>query len=293
MPQWQEIDRKISIALDTDYATTDSISVGGGCINEAYQVSNGDSEYFVKLNSADKESMFAAEAAGLEEIITSNSVLAPKAICWGSTNSHSYIVMESLALGGSQNSSALLGQQLAQMHKSTASEFGWKIDNTIGSTPQPNKRNSDWIRFFAKSRLGFQLDLAKRKGCNHSLIDNGLLLIDSVNSFFSSYNPAPSLLHGDLWSGNYGVTQSGQPVIFDPAVYYGDREADIAMTELFGGFGGDFYSSYNETWPLDEGYQTRKTLYNLYHILNHYNMFGGGYEKQANSMIQKLTSETA
>jgi fructosamine-3-kinase len=108
---------------------------------------------------------------------------------------------------------------------------------------------------------------------------------------FADYQPMPSLLHGDLWSGNYAVTQAGEPIIFDPAVYYGDREADLAMTELFGGFSQRFYAAYNETWPLDSGYQLRKTFYNLYHILNHFNMFGGGYARQAERMIEQLLSD--
>lgn len=294
MHQWQHIDQNISKSLGEDFITSNHRSVGGGCINDAYIISNGESAFFVKLNATNMEPMFAAEAAGLNEIIASNSIHAPKPICWGSTTSQSYIVMESLKLGGNQSAAtSKLGQQLALMHKKSLANFGWKMDNTIGSTAQPNTNNTNWQDFFARTRLGFQLELAKNKGCRHSLTNKGTQLVENLSAFFSSYSPAPSLLHGDLWSGNYAVMESGQPVIFDPAVYYGDREADIAMTELFGGFGRGFYDAYNEAWPLDAGYSVRKTLYNLYHILNHYNLFGGGYENQAEKMTEKLLSEIA
>jgi protein-ribulosamine 3-kinase len=294
MAQWQQINQAISEKLGEDFSAHSQRPVGGGCINDAYVISNGASRFFVKLNAAGMESMFAAEAAGLQEILASKSVYAPAPVCWGTTGSQSYIVMEALDLNGSAGSAnSRLGQQLALMHKQSAPGFGWKMDNTIGSTPQPNANNPDWLNFFARSRLGFQLALAEKKGCDRNLVSKGAELIETMGAFFSDYQPRPALLHGDLWSGNYGVLASGQPVIFDPAVYFGDREADIAMTELFGGFGRGFFDAYNEAWPLDAGYPVRKTLYNLYHILNHYNMFGGGYQAQALGMVERLLSETS
>jgi len=292
MDQWHFIDQDISTALGTNFKTTSSRSVGGGCINDAFSISDGVLEFFVKLNSPENENMFAAEAAGLNEIRESKSVYAPKPLCWGSSGVRSYIVMESLALGGkSTNAGVTLGQQLARMHKKSAQVYGWKMDNTIGSTRQPNTTSDNWLDFLGQRRLGFQIDLAEQNGCRHSLRSKGEKLIENLRSFFSGYSPLPSLLHGDLWSGNYAVTVAGHPVIFDPAVYFGDREADIAMTELFGGFSRGFYDAYSHDWPLDSGYSVRKTLYNLYHILNHFNLFGGGYESQAEQMIDKLLSE--
>jgi fructosamine-3-kinase len=199
--------------------------------------------------------------------------------------------MEYLPFGGGRSATAL-GEQLSAMHQHTAEEFGFHVDNTIGSTPQNNAPDDDWVRFWQQRRLGDQLEIARRNGCGSRLIDGVERLIERVPLFFASYQPRPSILHGDLWSGNYSYTADGQPVIFDPATYYGDREADIAMTELFGGFGGEFYSAYNQSWPLDDGYRIRKTLYNLYHIINHFNLFGGGYLAQAESMTQRLLSET-
>lgn len=292
MKMWQQIDQEISNILGTRFVSSKHSPVGGGCINEAYTISDGSQTFFAKLNLIELAPMFVAEAAGLLEIIDSTSVRAPKPICWGATENHSYLVMESLALGGnSRDASAILGQQLALMHKKMSAQFGWKMDNTIGSTHQPNTYNKNWLSFYGESRLAYQLELASKKGCAASLTDKGEKLLDLFHNFFTTYAPRPSLLHGDLWSGNVAVLTSGQPTIFDPAVYYGDRETDLAMTELFGGFGQGFYDAYNETWPLDPGYATRKTLYNLYHILNHFNLFGGVYGTQAEHMTSQLLSE--
>jgi len=197
--------------------------------------------------------------------------------------------MEYIPLGG-KDSGLKLGQQLAAMHRKSWDKFGWFRDNTIGSTPQPNTPTDNWVEFYREHRLRFQLDLAADNGGNR-LLDQGEHLMGSLDAFFPDYDPLPSLLHGDLWGGNYSTDRDGNPVIFDPATYYGDREADIAMTELFGGFPNDFYSTYNQAWPLDAGYSTRKTLYNLYHVINHFNLFGGGYLSQADHMISDLLSE--
>ena len=177
------------------------------------------------------------------------------------------------------------------MHRITTDRFGWWRDNTIGSTTQVNTQEDNWLDFWRDHRLGFQLDLAERNGGGKRLRDSGEALMDSLPALLQGQPVEASLLHGDLWSGNYFYTTGGQPAIFDPAVYYGDREADIAMTELFGGFGRDFYAAYRNAWPLDDGYSMRKTLYNLYHVLNHFNLFGGGYLSQAGTMIDQLLSE--
>jgi len=174
------------------------------------------------------------------------------------------------------------------MHKTTSPQFGWSRNNTIGSTPQVNNYESSWIDFWQQHRLGFQLELARQKGASDALYTKGKELSAELEQLFIGYQPEASLLHGDLWSGNYAYLKNAEPVIYDPAVYYGDRETDIAMTELFGGFSTEFYSAYNEVWPLDKGYQQRKKLYNLYHILNHYNLFGGGYVLQAENMVDQL-----
>ena len=177
------------------------------------------------------------------------------------------------------------------MHQQPQAYFGWHIDNTIGSTPQHNDREHDWPTFWQQQRLAKQLTFAANNGAGGSLQKKGQKLLENLAVFFDGYTPIPSLLHGDLWSGNAAADEQGNPVMFDPASYYGDRETDIAMTELFGGFNTDFYSAYQAEYPLDSGYKVRKTLYNLYHILNHFNLFGGGYQSQAESMIDILLAE--
>jgi fructosamine-3-kinase len=168
----------------------------------------------------------------------------------------------------------------------TAKGFGWEQNNTIGSTPQLNNWTSDWVEFFAEYRIGYQFQLAQRRGGHFPQQEQLIAAIPKL----LNHQPQPSLVHGDLWGGNAAVTTSGEPVILDPATYIGDREVDLAMTELFGGFPAAFYRGYNEAWLLDDGYKQRKTLYNLYHILNHFNLFGGGYASQANRMIEQILS---
>jgi len=273
-----------------DFVCTDHQSIGGGCINSAYRLDSKSTSYFVKVNAANMLDMFSAEAAGLKAIADTHTIHVPTPLCHGMVDNQSYIAMEFLNSGGSRNNQ-LLGEQLAAMHQSTSDTFGWHIDNTIGSTPQINTPDSDWVSFWQQQRLGYQLRLAKQKGYGGTLQSEGEKLLGKISDFFTDYQPTPSLIHGDLWNGNYTFTRSSTPTIFDPAVYYADREVEIAMTELFGGFGSEFYAAYNAAWPLDAGYSVRKELYNLYHIINHLNLFGGGYKAQAESMIGKLLRE--
>lgn len=256
-------------------------AVGGGCISEAWLIEGGSQRYFVKTG----KHSFEQEAAGLDAI--GQALKTPDVICLGTASGISWLVLECVDMNGPARFD-LLGKQLAALHGITALEFGLAQDNLIGSTPQINSATSDWIEFWKTRRLGFQFELARKKG--HAFRESGRLL-ENLDGFFSDYGPVPSLLHGDLWRGNAGFAPSGIPVLFDPAVYYGDREADIAMTELFGGFPPAFYASYNEALPLDPGYGKRKKLYNLYHILNHFNLFGGSYLGQAQSMTYELLAE--
>ena len=290
MTAWAEIAEQIGQATGRDFRLARRDSAGGGCINEAYTLHGADgARYFVKLNDAGKAAMFEAEADGLEEILASRSLRAPRPICLGTAAGQAYLVLEYLELT-SRGSDVALGRQLATMHRATQPQFGWCRDNTIGDTPQANAPCADWVEFWRDRRLHHQLRLAAGNGAGRRLLDRGERLMSTLGAFFSDYRPTPSLLHGDLWGGNYGFAD-GEPVVFDPAVYYGDREADLSMTELFGGFGPDFYAAYREAWPLDPGYAVRKTLYNLYHILNHFNLFGGGYAGQAEAMIERLLGE--
>ena len=289
---FKAIAQRISETTDKVFTRHKVVSVGGGCINSAYRFEYDSGAYFIKINEAEPLSMFEAEAIGLQEMAATGTVRVPLPICHGVCGDKSYLVLECLELRPTRGAcDRLLGQKLAAMHKIAQGYYGWHRDNTIGSTRQPNARLSDWIEFFTRHRLGFQLNLAKTHGFGGKLQREGEKLMDYLPVFFLSYTPQASLLHGDLWGGNYAADNTGQPVIFDPACYYGDREADIAMTELFGGFGRDFHSAYSDAYPLDDGYRIRKTLYNLYHIINHLNLFGSGYLVQAENMISRLLSE--
>ncbi|KAB2312321.1 fructosamine kinase family protein [Betaproteobacteria bacterium SCN2] len=290
MRDFAAVEAAISAAIAVRFRVESSRPLGGGCINQAHLLEGCGQRYFLKSNRAALADMFAAEARGLAELEAAQALRVPHPVATGSADGASFLVLEYLQLG-SGGDSAALGRQLARQHRKVAPAFGWDRDNTIGSTPQINVRTDDWPAFLRDRRLGFQLRLAEQNGLDPKLQDLGAQLLARLGEFFAGYRPAPSLLHGDLWGGNAAFTTSGEPVVFDPAVYYGDREADLAMTELFGGFDPRFYAAYREAWPLDPGYATRKTLYNLYHVLNHANLFGGGYVGQAESMLRRLLAE--
>lgn len=290
MDIWPEIEQSLSAARGGGVSLKRPREVGGGCINRAYRVESNQGPFFVKINSADSLDMFSAEAEGLEELSQGESLRIPLPVCWGVAGQHAFLVLEHLELGGS-GSAAALGEGLAALHRVTADQFGWYRNNTIGSTPQRNFHSPDWVQFWSEHRLGFQLRLAIKNGAGKQMQARGERLIEALPALLDARQPEASLLHGDLWSGNYAYTLAGEPTIFDPAVYYGDRETDLAMTELFGGFGRDFYAAYQQAWPLEAGYPTRKKLYNLYHVLNHFNLFGGGYLSQAQGLVDRLLSE--
>lgn len=235
--------------------------------------------------------MFIAEFEGLQALNAAGAVKIPLPLCYGiSEEECAYLVTEYLPLEGKIDY-ATLGEQLAALHGHYTDTYGWYRDNTIGTTPQANLPMEDWVEFWRQHRLGYQLRLAADNGYGGQLQAMGEQLLAVCHRLFDGYLPAASLLHGDLWSGNTGALADGIPVIFDPAVYYGDRETDLAMTELFGGFSPAFYSAYNAHAPLDPGYTVRKHFYNLYHILNHLNLFGGGYRHQAEQTMRLLLSE--
>jgi protein-ribulosamine 3-kinase len=267
-------------------------AVTGGSISKCWRYETARGPLFVKTGSSDTADALAGEAAGLNALARCEAVRVPRVVTCGACEEGAYLALEWIVLGSPNKSSeALLGEQLAWQHRQTNARFGWERDNTIGATPQPNAWSEQWVTFLRERRLLHQLDLAAAKGADARTIDRGRTLCQLLDAFFSSYSPVPSLLHGDLWGGNWGTDEDGLPVVFDPAVYFGDREADIAMTRLFGGFGHAFYTTYQSTWPLDPAAGTRSTLYNLYHVLNHYNLFGGEYLEKAGAMIDRLLAE--
>jgi fructosamine-3-kinase len=283
---WDVISAQIQHTTRKPFTLRERRSVSGGSINQAFCISDGRQSYFVKLNQTKQVMMFEAEALGLQDLAAPDSIRVPQPICWGIAENNSYFVLEWIDLGrGTPLTWVELGRQLAHLHRRThAQGFGWDRNNTIGSTPQLNPWTQDWADFFIEHRIGYQLQLAHRRGANFTQTD---MLLRAIATLLS-HRPAPSLVHGDLWSGNAGFSTAGEPVIFDPAVYWGDREVDIAMTELFGGFPQGFYEGYRAEWPLDAGYEQRKEIYNLYHILNHFNLFGGSYRAQAEQMMAQI-----
>ncbi|MEN9898910.1 MAG: hypothetical protein RLZZ66_2559 [Pseudomonadota bacterium] len=288
---FNDIAAQISAATDSQFDIIATKSVAGGDINNAFILQGSKQHYFVKLNRASLLEMFAAEFEGLNAISSTNTIRTPRPILFGQANQSSFLVLEYIEFTRmTATAQRTLGEQLAHLHQQKQPYFGWIRDNTIGSTPQINTRAYDWATFWREHRLGFQLRRAAENGYNGKLQHLGEKLCARVDDFFTHYTPTPSLLHGDLWGGNIACDTQQRPLIYDPACYFGDRETDLAMTELFGGFGVDFYSAYNSVWTLDAGYQTRKTLYNLYHILNHVNLFGAGYERQAQQMMEQLLS---
>jgi fructosamine-3-kinase len=288
LAMWNQIAAEISKVTGEKFTIENRRTISGGSINQSYAIADEHRTYFLKLNNVSHNDMFAAEALGLKAMYDTHTIRVPQPICWGEAGNSTYIVLEYLDFGrgGSNETWTEMGRQLAKMHQvGKADQFGWLRNNTIGSTPQINTWTDHWADFFADHRIGYQLQLARRKGGNFPATDT---VVETVREILKGVHPQPSLVHGDLWSGNAACTSTGEPVILDPAVYYADREVDLAMTELFGGFPGAFYRGYGEVWALDEGYQDRKDLYNLYHVLNHFNLFGGGYGSQASRMISRL-----
>lgn len=289
MPDWTSIADHldaVGVAIDSGEAPR---PVSGGDISAAWRLLTADGELFIKTGPGPTADMFTAEAEGLSEISQTHSVRVPELVAVGETESGAFLALEWLEFEpGNSATERLLGEQLARLHNTSRDDFGWHRDNTIGLTPQKNTPSRNWVEFLGEQRLGYQLRLAANNGHSGELQDRGALLLKRLPIYFDDLNRIEAaLLHGDLWGGNCACCD-GQPVIFDPAVYYGDREADIAMTRLFGGFGKAFYDAYEEHWPQQDGYHERQCLYQLYHVLNHLNLFGSSYLGRAMSLIDEL-----
>jgi fructosamine-3-kinase len=274
-------------ALEASVGPIRSITpVGGGDINEAARIETADARYFVKWNYRPRPRMFEVEARGLELLAAAHALRTPNVIA--AIEQPAALILEWIDLGSDKSAAAeALGPGLAQQHRSTTGQYGLDHNNYIGSTPQQNTPARSWIEFYRDQRLGVQRDLAARNG--YLTPDRARRLdrvMDRLEQWIAEAVVIPSLLHGDLWGGNALIDAQGSPVLIDPAVYYGDREAEIAFTELFGGFSPRFYAAYHEAWPLDHGYTDRRDLYNLYHLLNHLNLFGEGYGSAVDSILQ-------
>ena len=281
-----------SIAARLGRPLTFDSPVIGGCISESFAARAGNEKVFVKTGTSDRLALFQAEADGLAALAEAGTHRVPEALAVGEAEGAAFLVMDWLELTPitTGEDARTAGRALAELHRHTGQDFGWHRDNFIGSTPQANGACASWPQFFVRQRLLPQLALARQHEHPKAFFSDGARLAELVPAFFVDHKPGPSLLHGDLWHGNAAMAD-GRPALFDPAVYYGDREADMAMSELFGGFPGAFYLAYREAFPLDYGFEQRKNLYNLYHVLNHLNLFGRGYLGQAQRMIKKLLAE--
>ena len=282
------LEAAIASATGAPFVAARTTAAGGGCIHSSWVLESGGVRYFAKTNDAALADAFAAEADGLRALAAAG-MRVPEPVAQGEADGKAFLVLEHLPLGhGTDAAFRTLGRALARLHAHHGTAFGWLRDNFIGLTPQPNGRHASWAGFWQAERLAPQLELAARNGYRGELQSLGREVIDAVPRILAGHAPAPSLLHGDLWSGNAGFLADGAPVVFDPAVYYGDAEADLAMTELFAGFPASFYAGYREVRPAGDGYRHRRTLYNLYHVLNHLNLFGAGYRGQAERMMGQL-----
>ena len=264
-------------------------SLSGGCISDAFKVTTVDGlNYFLKYNPSISNDMFVKEANGIKELSKANAIRVPEVLSFD----EDYIMLEYIPTGNKkQNFFEKFGRSFADMHKFTSDSFGFYEDNYIGSNQQKNipneKEKTSWANFYFNKRILYQFQLAEKLGNSTPELRKGISNLENkFEEIVGDSKEKPSLLHGDLWGGNYMVDENGNAVLIDPAVYYGHREADLGMTKLFGGFSSEFYNAYHERFPLKDGYDYRENIYKLYHVLNHLNLFGGGYYSQALSLIK-------
>jgi protein-ribulosamine 3-kinase len=292
MGSFAALARELTALTGAPCAPLPQRAVAGGSINACYRWLGAGGAMFVKVAANTAHAAFEAEACGLAELGKARALRVPRVLACGRTDDAAFLALEWIETRRADGGCARrLGEGLAALHAVTAPRFGFARDNTIGRTPQLNDWTSDWVEFFRERRLRPQLALAAHSGWADVLGGRAERLLAAVPALLGGHAPAASLLHGDLWGGNWLAGSGGEPVIFDPAVYYGDRETDIAMTRLFGGFAVAFYRAYEALAPLAAGAHLRGELYNLYHVLNHANLFGGGYPAQACDIIDRLLAQ--
>ena len=288
-----EIRKPIEILLLEHTGKTQHISkvrsVGGGCINQAFELESSSGSYFLKLNSAKTyPGMFESEAKGLKLLSDTQTMTIPEVIGTGESENQCFLLLQYIEHGNpGRNFWHEFGTKLADLHKNTSGFFGLDHDNYIGSLTQSNKMHDDFIGFFILERLEPQLKQARNKG---AFSQSDIKYFNSLFKLLHNIIPVekPALIHGDLWNGNFMVTCNGNPCLIDPAVYFGHREADIAMSLLFGGFQPEFYAAYNQTWLMEKGWQQRMDIFNLYPLLVHVNLFGGSYARQVLQIIRQF-----
>lgn len=289
MADWSALRRALGETGQTVHPVA-PVPVGGGDTSAAWRIESDRGPLFIKTAKAASVDLFAAEAEGLKALRAADAVRVPRVLAEGVSGGDSFLLLEWLDIvAASPRSERRLGEQLALQHRVQHKTHGWHRDNTIGASVQVNRQATIWSEFFVQHRLNFQLELAIARGFDQELRGITRDLSSAASSLLAGHEPPPSLLHGDLWAGNHAAIGDDEPVVFDPAVYFGDRETDLAMTRLFGGFSEQFYSAYEAAWPLPEGHERRTALYQLYHVLNHVNIFGRSYLGRALAIIKGIT----
>ena len=280
----------LSVLLGGDYQRARVEASGAGCINETYQVARKNlPSVFIKVGKPGQLDMFEKEARGLDLLRQCDAIHVPQVYGAAQLNDCALLAIEFISLSPLRAAQeSRFGAALAQLHSFEGDSFGLDHHNFIGRTHQINDWKSDWWTFYCENRLLPQRKLAQMKGMRSELLKELDRLIDVVPEAMQSHQPRASLLHGDLWSGNMAMDEAGVPTLFDPAVYYGDGETDLAMSRMFGAPGDAFYSAYHDIIPRQEGHEVRRGLYDLYHWLNHFNLFGVGYLGQVELTLDGL-----
>lgn len=291
---WNDLEQDLRSKTGEKAAISEKTTLSGGDINQAFRIQFGGQNYFCKFNSHIPHDFFLVEARALDMMLLVNKIHCPKPITVGTSGRFHYLVLQYIPLQSTGNIECL-GRQLAQFHKASINHnpvkgyYGFDGNNYIGTTPQQNKPTVNWCDFWIEQRIKPQLRIAKSSGYTRQLVKNSSALYRGIHDILVVHQPVSVMVHGDLWSGNKSFDENGDPVIYDPALYFGDREVDLALSELFGGFGRGFYRSYDECWALPPGQPQRKDLYNLYHLLNHLNLFGAAYLEGCRRIIDALS----
>ena len=284
----QAIEESLQPVFGSHIAIEDFQPVSGGCINNGGRLQTNEGPFFVKYNDERFEGMFDTEARGLRLLKEPEAIKVPEVYCTGRTDDKQiFIVMEWIDQAPRQQDFwEKFGERLAALHQTHASQFGLDFDNYIGSLPQYNQQHADWPTFFREERIERQIAIAQKKGqLSDSLIQQIRNIYPKLPDIFPD-EPA-SLIHGDLWGGNFMINEHGEAAIIDPAVYYGHREMELAFTQMFGGFSRSFYEAYHHHYPLEKGFGERKDLYNLYPVLVHVNLFGGPYVDDVKQIVKR------
>ncbi len=287
---WNAIAKHLSDTLSFDYKITEKSPVSGGNINESYLISDGQQRYFVKINHVSYLPTFLNELDGLSKLKATETVSVPEQITIGKAKQNAFLVLNYIPTKPLKDSpnSFQFGQQLAKLHQADIQpKYGFDSDNYLGVNEQPNRWHKKWHRFYVEQRIGWQLTLLEEK---QLIIGDLSQICHATYEILKNHQPPASLLHGDLYHGNVANSPFGA-ICFDPACYYGDLECDLAMTELFGGFDRKFYEGYHSITPVSSEYSIRKQVYQLYHLLNHTNLFGGHYIQQTQDLAKQIVSQ--